>query len=78
MNLFKKVKKKKRFRSLDIAQDVDLLEHRIIPGKINGKRSTGRPWIRWVDQLKSITCMSLHKAVLASKNRNVCKTLVNN
>ena len=42
----------------------------ILEGKVEGKRSRGRPKATWLDNIKDWTGLSLHAAVQRAKDRH--------
>ena len=52
------------------------LEKRIFQGKVEGKRGRGRTAMKWIDQWKTFTGMSLEEAMRKARNREEWKNTV--
>jgi len=55
----------------------DGIEKDVIQGKVEGKRSRGRPSIRYIDQIKSLTQMSMSDSIQNTGNREFWRNVSN-
>ena len=76
-NLFKAIVKQKLQYFGHIARrDGDNLEKMIMFGKVEGKRSRGRPKLRWTDGIVSLTKKSIYNCYSCAQNRSVWKNFI--
>jgi hypothetical protein len=52
------------------------MEQTIMFGIVEGRRSCGRPRMRWSDNIKSLTGLSLHSCKQLAQNRNSWRSLI--
>jgi len=55
----------------------DGIEKDIIQGKVEGKRSRGRPPIRYIDQIKNLTQISMSENIRNTENREFWRNISN-